>query len=78
MSIKGFQIGEGSVQKYDYTELDNKPTVPVVDATLTTTGAAADAKKTGDEIADLKSALSDVDDAIAKTVTSKNLIERSG
>lgn len=58
MSIKGFQIGEGSVQKYDYTELDNKPTVPVVDATLTTTGAAADAKKTGDEIADLKSAIS--------------------
>lgn len=57
MSIKGFQIGEGSVQKYDYTELDNKPTVPVVDATLTTTGAAADAKKTGDEIADLKSAI---------------------
>ena len=57
MSIKGFQIGEGSVQKYDYTELDNKPTVPVVDATLTTTGAAADAKKTGDEIENLKSAI---------------------
>lgn len=29
--------------------------IPAVDATLTTTGAAADAKKTGDEIADLKS-----------------------
>lgn len=29
--------------------------IPAVDATLTTAGAAADAKKTGDEIADLKS-----------------------
>ena len=60
MSIKGFQIGEGSVQKYDYTELDNKPTVPVVDATLTTTGAAADAKATGDAVTELLSAISGV------------------
>lgn len=31
------------------------PTTPVVDASLTVQGAAADAKKTGDEISDLKS-----------------------
>lgn len=54
MSIKGFQIGNGTVQKYDYNSLDNKLGV---DDTLTVTGAAADAKKTGDEIADLKSAV---------------------
>lgn len=34
-----------------------RQSIPAVDATLTTTGAAADAKKTGDEIADLKSDL---------------------
>lgn len=35
-------------------------TVPAVDATLTVSGAAADAKKTGDEITQLKSDLSDL------------------
>ena len=34
-----------------------RQSIPAVDATLTTTGAAADAKKTGDEISDLKSDL---------------------
>lgn len=33
------------------------PTTPVVDASLSTAGAAADAKKTGDEISALKSAI---------------------
>lgn len=33
------------------------PTDPIVDASLSLSGAAADAKKTGDEISDLKSAL---------------------
>lgn len=37
-----------------------RQSIPAVDATLTTTGAAADAKKTGDEIADLKSDLNNV------------------
>lgn len=59
MSIKGFQIGNGTVQRYDYNSLDNKPSV---DATLSVTGAAADAKKTGDEINDLKSAIGDLAD----------------
>ena len=57
MSIKGFQIGDGTIQKYDYPELDNKPTIPSVDATLTTTGTAADAKATGDALEELSSAL---------------------
>jgi len=33
------------------------PTTPAVDSSLTVSGAAADAKKTGDEIGDLKSAI---------------------
>lgn len=37
------------------------PTTPPVDDTLTIQGAAADAKKTGDEITDLKNALNDSD-----------------
>ena len=34
-----------------------QPTNPVIDASLSVSGAAADAKKTGDEISDLKSAI---------------------
>ena len=37
--------------------LNDTYTVPEVDATLSTTGAAADAKKVGDEINDLKADL---------------------
>lgn len=40
--------------------LDDTYTIPQVDNTLLTAGAAADAKKTGDEITDLKEALTDV------------------
>lgn len=36
------------------------PTTPVVDSSLSITGAAADAKKTGDEISELKSAISSI------------------
>ena len=58
MSVKGFSFdGGATVEKYDYTELDNKPSIPVVDGTLSVSGAAADAKKTGDEITDLKADL---------------------
>ena len=40
--------------------LNDTYTVPEVDATLATTGAAADAKKVGDEINDLKADLSEI------------------
>lgn len=40
------------------------PTSPIVDDTLTISGAAADAKKTGDEIAVLKTDLDYIDDAL--------------
>ena len=42
----------------DWMDEHLTPTTPVVDDTLTVQGAAADAKKTGDEIADLKSSIS--------------------
>lgn len=40
------------------------PTDPIVDASLSLSGAAADAKKTGDEISSLKSALDDLEEQI--------------
>ena len=40
--------------------LDNTYTIPEIDNTLSTAGKAADAKKTGDEIDQLKSELSDL------------------
>ena len=39
----------------------------VIDSSLTVTGAAADAKKTGDEISDLKSAFNVIDDTLGQT-----------
>lgn len=48
-------------------------TVPAVDATLTVSGAAADAKKTGDEITQLKSDLNDIGNATVKYVEPTNL-----
>lgn len=39
----------------DWLDENITPTAPVVDASLTISGAAADAKKTGDELSDLKS-----------------------
>lgn len=34
MSVKGFQVGQ-TVEKYDYTELVNKPTIPTKTSDLT-------------------------------------------
>ena len=45
--------------------LDDTYTIPQVDNTLLTAGAAADAKKTGDEITDLKEALNDLGLSVA-------------
>lgn len=43
----------------DWLKENLTPTTPPIDATLTVSGAAADAKKTGDAVRDLKSALKD-------------------
>ena len=66
MSIHGFVDQNGQIQKYDYDDLENKPTIPaevLIDDTLTEEGQAADAKAVGDAIANIDipvdSALSD-------------------
>lgn len=48
--------------------LNDTYTVPEVDATLATTGAAADAKKVGDEISDLKADLSEIEGIVFNDV----------
>ena len=45
------------LQSIQFPQINNTYTIPSVDNTLTVTGAAADAKKTGDEISDLKADL---------------------
>lgn len=47
-------------------------TVPEIDSTLAEVGKAADAKKVGDELGDLKSALVNVADAITEAKTAKS------
>ena len=49
MSVKGFKLSGGTVEKYDYSSLADI----VTDATLSLSGVAADAKAVGDEIGDL-------------------------
>lgn len=56
MSIHGFVDQNGQIQKYDYDDLENKPTIPAevfIDDTLTEEGQAADAKAVGDAIANI-------------------------
>lgn len=43
------------LQSIKFPGLDDTYTVPVVDSTLTQSGGAADAKKVGDEITQIKS-----------------------
>lgn len=53
MSIHGFMDQNGQIQKYDYADLENKPTIPaevLIDDTLTEEGQAADAKAVGDAL----------------------------
>ena len=55
--LKGIVDPNGNVHHFDHEYLEGNPAIPAVDSTLTQEGAAADAKKTGDEIAELKSSL---------------------
>ena len=58
MGLKGIVLPDGTTYHFDHEYLENNPTVPVVDSTLTQTGAASDAKATGDKINELKSEIS--------------------
>lgn len=53
------------LQSIKFPGLSDTYTTPQVDATLTTTGAAADAKKTGDEITSIKEDYNEVKSAIS-------------
>ena len=52
----------------DWMDENLTPTTPVVDASLTVQGAAADAKKTGDEISALKSRIEQVGSGVPSAV----------
>lgn len=71
MSVKGFKFND-TVNKYDYNELDNKPTP---DATLTKTGQAADAKAVGDQLSTLKEDFILQIDEIPDTVQSYTFVD---
>ena len=71
MSVKGFKFND-TVNKYDYNELDNKPTP---DATLTKTGEAADAKAVGDQLSELKEDFILQMDEIPDTVQSYTFVD---
>ncbi len=60
MSIKGFKLSDGTVEKYDYSALENID----IDDTLSREGVAADAKAVGDEITDLKEDLANISGGI--------------
>jgi len=58
------------LQTIKFPGLDDTYTVPQVDSTLQVTGAAADAKKTGDEIGELNERLGHVQESIYNFLTS--------
>lgn len=62
------------LQSIKFPGLSDTYTVPQVDNTLAVTGAAADAKKVGDEISDLKDELSDVTNTQSISFTDKYYI----
>lgn len=59
--LKGIVDPNGNVHHFDHEYLEGNPTIPAVDSTLTQEGAAADAKKTGDEISATRNELADAD-----------------
>lgn len=59
----------------DWMDDNLTPTTPVVDASLTVSGAAADAKKTGDEISELKSALRETKEVTGTLIAVNDAID---
>lgn len=67
----------------DWLQDNLEPTEPPVDASLTISGAAADAKVAGDKVAELKSALNDLADtqtesAFKRTVSGTGVLDVTG
>lgn len=60
MGLKGIIGPDGKTYHFDHEYLDNNPDIPEVDTGLDTAGAAADAKKVGDEISNVKEDLTEV------------------
>lgn len=60
MGVKGFKLSDGTVQKYEYSALENI----VTDSTLSVDGVAADAGAVGDELTGIKEDLSDLQDEV--------------
>jgi len=71
-------MGNLSQQVSDWLEENITPTTPVIDATLTVSGAGADAKVTGDEITDLKKDIFDSLKTWKPTLVSNEYISTAG
>lgn len=71
------QVAEAVTDWLDENITEIPETAPIVDSSLTVQGAAADAKKTGDEISDLKSAINN-GYTISNYVEDKNLDSTTG
>ena len=61
MGLKGIVAPDGTTYHFDHEYLDNNPTIPTVDETLSIEGKYADAKKVGDEFSSLKEDLNVID-----------------
>lgn len=66
-SVNG-KVGEVVLGASDVGALPSSTSIPAVDNTLTVAGAAADAKKTGDELSSLKEDISPMQTATASDV----------
>lgn len=65
--IEPFVNAQISNDVFRWLDLNIKPTTPAIDASLTVSGAGADAKVVGDRLAELSTELSDVTDGFEET-----------